>query len=164
MGLDVTAYKRVTWLEAISEWDFARSERAEKKDYLSDDGGPFAAHGEGTLPGHAFTYEDTFSFGAGSYFYYNIWRGWLSRWAADASPEALWADKENATDRPFHWLIAFSDSYGALGPKACKALAHDFAAYADKLPPDSEPWMVERYALFRKAFAFAADDGFVLFH
>jgi len=98
------------------------------------------------------------------YIAYNIWHRRWSRWAADASPEALWADKENANDRPFHWLIAFSDSYGALGPKACKALARDFAAYADKLPPDSEPWMVERYALFRKAFEFAADDGFVLFH
>jgi hypothetical protein len=166
MGLDITAYAKITLVEAITheelqakEWDHA---------YL-DDGvhvlletdawkrfdGPsgFYAHGE------------TEGFRAGSYSGYNRWREQLAT-LVGTTPEKVW---DGASASAFGELINFSDAEGVIGGNVCAKLAKDFADWQERAAQYAtanklDDWFMQKYADWQIAFDLAANDGAVDFH
>lgn len=164
MGLDITAYSRLTavgkhvedWCEeddhvhAFSYDSFPQSFRGIPilgTDYFPD--------GSAFLEGGCYAVTDnteTHGFRAGSYGGYNVWRANLQeQFNPDRHP-----------DGPFYELIWFADSEGTIGPEAARDLLADFQELAD---PDVVPagWP-NRFSDWTRAFELAAADGLVRFH
>lgn len=83
MGLDITAYERLTLVRAMSvsafTGDAQAQDAAEQKGCTYICNPDFPAHGEG-MPDGIYRHDGTrVKFGAGSYHGYNEWRDWLSR-------------------------------------------------------------------------------------
>jgi hypothetical protein len=173
MGLDITAYQKIT-----AAPDAAVSPDGEPVDWQSH----FWAHpssiasteenwpgrSEGVAPG-IYRFEKEHRFRAGSYGGYNEWRRWLARVAGWQSVNECWeASPEEQAKRPFGEIINFSDCEGVIGPKVAAKLAKDFADNEKRAEEaatrDDEPWFLESYRDWRKAFEMAADDGAVDFH
>ena len=182
MGLDIRAYRKVELIEVtdIDTWD--------EKSYPIDKEGGYGRDTHfvyGPNP-HCFReqmeqsdlvihgvygYAETFHFRAGSYSGYNAWRDWLSRIMLDVPAQAVWKNKDKYRDKPFFYLINFSDCEGIIVGEAAKRLAQDFANHQvrTKHAPTPEGWIerewwIEKYNDWSKAFELAADGGFVDFH
>ncbi len=103
------------------------------------------------------------SFSAGSYSGYNNWREQLSQLMLGVKPETVWRNPDQFKYSPFVELIHFSDCEGSIGPDTSRKLHHDFMDHMD-IAATAEPWFTKKYMLWNKAFALAADNGFVDFH
>ena len=180
MGLDIIAYSKVNHVEELTDIE----EFEEKYPFNSDSGRYTTGEGKFTFvygnqdhPEHfagmkqgVYSYEDEFGYRAGSYSGYNEWRRRLSFMALDAPPPTVWGNPEHYKDKPFFWLINFSDCEGYIGTEKCKVLAADFAKWQPRadaildLDEDWCGWFVQKYADWRKAFELAAKGGFVDFH
>lgn len=170
MGLDITAYKKIkliriedadTWEEG---WPYSPDNFHIWPDYVNKPDFPEQIEGADIEAGGVYEYAEKFGFPAGSYSGYNRWRELLSVLMLGVTPSAVWRTRVQYSDRPFFYLINFSDSEGLIAGPAAERLARDFAAYQDKANAGLEPWALERYNNFRKAFEFAADGGLVEFH
>lgn len=159
MGLDITAYRKLEVVE--------NPERDEDGDFVVDwetqfhPGGSmdwsekhFPGRGEGIESDKVYTYEDEFSFRAGGYSGYNLWRSQLEQFKGEVA---------------FQELIDFADNEGVIGPVVSKKLAKDFAKhetaaiqFAKILGDRSEFWL-DRYQDWKTAFEFASDNGAVNF-
>lgn len=179
MGLDITAYRKISKIDCV----------------FDADGEPIHPQTRGALeyqlracvnhdfPGRAGLVEDqciyaadlSFGFRAGSYGYYNRWRNDLSRLAG--YPERTYkrdayshgqqrfdAGAWEAESGPFWELINFSDCEGVIGAEVSAKLAKDFADYQEKADAHESEDFRGAYAEWRKAFEMAADNGAVEFH
>lgn len=165
MGLDITAYSRLTavgkhveeWCEdedhvhAFSYDDFAQSFRGIP--ILST--GKFG-DGSTFLEGGCYAVTDDtkrHGFRAGSYGGYNRWRSNLqAQFNPDRDPEG-----------PFYELIWFADNEGTIGPEAARDLLADFREHAATYVLPSL-WPSELYGDWTRACELAADAGLIGFH
>lgn len=190
MGLDVTAYRRLTKLDAVYDAD------GEPIDPITREtiGYDLYAFVNPDFPGSAdelehravYSAADSHHFRAGSYSGYNRWREGLAEIAGYPLGEydkygrkwpshciACW----NGATGPFSELINFSDCEGVIGAAVSAKLAKDFADFqphVDALERREDYFSEEfvrfrtrfrsLYAEFRKAFEMAADGGAVAFH
>ena len=172
MGLDITAYSRMTKVEV---------ELDEEGDPVNQDiyytharvyAAGFRGQHDDLEDGAFYAYEDEFGFRAGSYSGYSAWRGQLAKFAGypklratDGHTAACWEGAEG----PFAELIDFSDCEGSIGPATSAKLARDFAEHEERARtfdagPDDEGWFFRKYQEWKQAFEFAADGGMVAFH
>jgi hypothetical protein len=171
MGLDITAYKRLTPAENVEvdeagypvDWDRYVKANARGIEMIE---ATWPGRTEGLIPGQIYSFEDRLGFRAGSYGGYNRWRAWLARVAGYESDEWVW---ENQPEGPFVELINFSDCEGMIGSVVASKLARDFAEHEAKILADAEepiePYSAAAlYRTWRQAFEMAADGGAVDFH
>ena len=174
MGLDVSAYSKLTKIDEIDdveEWEAKYWDDAtwSNQTVLVHRGTfdltqqNFPGRTDGLEPGTYQINGAQHGFRAGSYSEYNYWREWLCMLVFGVPPKAIWNDESAYAGKPFVELINFSDCEGYIGPKVAKKLAKDFADYEDRAISD-EQWVVTKYADWKRAFELAADDGFVDFH
>lgn len=167
MGLDITAYRRLTKAEGVEcdedgepvDWNRFTRIRQSLIDYTEE-------HWNGRAEGvEAGVYERDddreFKFRAGSYSGYNAWRDDLARFAGHRTANHVW---ESHIDGPFVELIDFSDCEGIIGPVVAAKLAKDFADHQERADKFADEWFRQKYADWRKAFEMAADGGAVDFH
>lgn len=155
MGLDITAYSRMTRV-GCAEDDCYPAPHV--RVYINPD---FPTRADDLQDG-CYTFDEEFDFRAGSYSGYNNWRDALARFAGYESARACFDGSHDAD--PFGALICFSDCEGAIGAATSAKLAADFAAFQDKADASDDDWFREKYADWRKAFEMAADGGAVCFH
>ena len=183
MGLDITAYRRVTKLDVVFDEDGEPIDK-DTLEYADYDVRVYANpdfHGreEGVEDRAAYSAEDSMGFRAGSYSGYNGWREELAKMAGyPKSPVdrgfgdsvamhsgGAWA----ADSGPFWELINFSDCEGVIGPAVSAKLAKDFAEWDESAKRHDEANSLNgvlygRFQCFRQAFEMAADGGLVNFH
>lgn len=158
MGLDITAYKKLKKVE-----NPCLDEDGYPVDWNQWKAGGGMEWSESIWPGKGhpidpdavYTWEDDYSFRAGSYTGYGIWRDHLERFKGNVA---------------FQELIDFADNEGVIGSTLAKKLYHDFCIYQDEakeyaltLKDDAE-WFMESYYNWKRAFEFASEDGAVDFH
>jgi hypothetical protein len=177
MGLDITAYRKITKMDAVfdASGDPIDPNTREPIEYAMQ------AYINSDFPGRAdeiedravYSAEDSFGFRAGSYGGYNHWRDMLAKIAGyplgqclkygkmyDSYCTACWAGKQG----PFSELINFSDAEGVIGTAIAAKLAKDFAEFQDTVDKVDDDYFRSSYAEWRKAFEMAADGGAVRFH
>ena len=164
MGLDISAYRQIKKLNPATL-------------ELDSEGWPMGdAFWMRDIPGDCFPRQaadlvlegyydygcEVFSFRAGGYSGYNMWRDKLAQ-LVGTNPDSLSNDDTSA----FAELIYFSDCEGYIGPTVCAKLANDFAQYAEQakaLDDTADGWFYRVYCLFRRAFEVGQDNGVVHFH
>lgn len=165
MGLDVTAYERVTmrgpWPQSNAEWNTVE-ENEEAALYVNPD---FPAQADGMKSGRYATSGGTKSVAAGSYSGYNRWREQLAA-LVGTTPQVVW---ESPTPGPFVELINFSDCEGVIGPRTSAKLANDFDTWEERAATYGEDlldgdWWMTKYREWQAAFKLAANTGAVDFH
>jgi hypothetical protein len=165
MGLDIRAASKIELIH-----DAPADQEAFHVGRNDDE---FADRADGLTPG-LYRCQAELSFRAGSYSGYNAWRESLAELAgypkrmhrSDYKPpeELHAAGAWEATEGPFWELINFSDCEGTIGPKTSAKLAKDFADHQAKADAHPDEWFRDRYAMWRRAFEMASDDGAVGFH
>ena len=178
MGLDITAYEKVTLVEdehkqgedANGNWCQESPEYGGKGHVRAYLGSPsFAQSFRGLEEGRCYLPEgESFEFRAGSYSGHGAFRDALSKIALGVPPGVTWQYPERYRDEPFFELINFSDCEGAIGPEACTDLARDFQEGHSKvraqLTNSFDGYFAELYDTWQEAFELAAGDGLVDFH
>jgi hypothetical protein len=165
MGLDITAYKNVEFIEELADveeyenkydWQ-AKFDFVSRHQDFPDRLPPIRIQA-------VYKYEDNFGFRAGSYSGYNLWREQLSLMALGVMPEIVWKNASRYAGQPFFELIHFSDCEGTMGTDVCKKLLKDFQVFQARANQNDDPWFIEKYNDWLKAFEFAADNGYIDFH
>ena len=171
MGLDITAYKNAKIIDRLPDIEDWETKYWENPDYPQTDyignyhADSFPEWRDGLELGAVYQYEDSYSFRAGSYYNFWLWRDWLSTAILGVSAGVVWDKTEKYQNSPFYRLINFSDREGIIGPLTAKSLATDFQEFQraiDELGCDG--WLKDKYADWRKAFEYAAENGYVDFH
>jgi hypothetical protein len=167
VGLDVTAYEKVTLKQAMTIEQY--------NDMVDRDGEPgdeyvvlyyagFEERADGMPQGVYLDEGKSMEFRAGSYSGYNQWRANLAL-LVGTTDRAVWNDPQPG---PFVELINFSDCDGFIGPQTSAKLAADFAAWQDRAADFADTfsisWWLDAYSQWRKAFELAANGGVVRFH
>jgi hypothetical protein len=120
--------------------------------------------------GMAYLGEKVFSFRAGSYGGYNMWRNQLAQLAGMKSAQEFWnLELEQQKKFPFWQLVNFSDCEGIIGPEVSAELAKNFAEFDERakvFDPDTGGWnsFYERYKEWKLVFETASEGGLVEFH
>lgn len=177
MGLDITAYRKITKLDAVFDSDGEPIDPTTREPieyamraYINND---FPKQADKIEDRAIYDAADSFGFRAGSYGGYNHWRDQLAKLAGyplgqheqygkvyDSYCVECW----NGKTGPFSELINFSDCEGVIGPETAAKLAKDFAVFQDAADKTDEHFFKENYNAWRKAFEMAADAGAVSFH
>jgi hypothetical protein len=176
MGLDVTAYKQITKLDAVfdaSGEPINPTTREPYGDYfhavVNHD---FPGREEGLDDGAVYSYADAMGGWSGGYGRYNHWRDDLAKLAGyplgtykqfGQDHPSYCAECWAGAKGPFSELINFTDCDGVIGPVVAAKLAKDFAEFDERAKAMGEDFY-ERYAEWRAVFEFAADNGAVDFH
>lgn len=178
MGLDITAYRKLTKIDAVFDADgepLDPNTREPIENYFKPYANPsFPGREEGLTDRAVYAYADAehvFSRGYGSY---NRWREALAKLAGYPLTEYVGAFKqresahaaacwEGATG-PFSELINFADNEGTIGPVVAAKLARDFAEFDEHAQSVSEPYFYEGYGDMRRGLELAADGGALDFH
>jgi hypothetical protein len=165
MGLDITAYKKLTPVVGELKRDEygCLPDQYWEPHALDWSNRTFPGSGNGLSENAVYKYDDCFGFRAGSYSGYGQWRDDLARFAGYGSAKECW---DKAANGPFYELINFADNEGVIGPIVAKKLAKDFADNAERAKSfaNDDTWWLEQYTKWQKAFEMAADDGAVDFH
>ncbi|MFD5195046.1 hypothetical protein ACFVL4_16655 [Bacillus subtilis] len=159
MGLDITAYKNLKVVEnpQLDEYGDIKNWKTEwtPGESMKWSEEHFPGRGEGVDPDKFYTWEESFSFRAGSYSGYGWWRRKLEEFKGNTA---------------FQELINFADNEGTIGPVVSKKLAKDFNEHADAareyartLGDAGEVWLY-LYGDWKKAFEMATENGAVNFH
>lgn len=172
MGLDITAYRKLTKLNAtVDEDGYGVDSETGKKiegDYFVPNFNHEFDRHEGLEHG-VYSFEEDFAFRAGSYGGYSRFRDDLAKLAGyqehptadhDRHAESAW----EAGEGPFWEMIYFSDCEGTIGPKVSAKIAQDFSNHQIKADAHEDEYFRERYSNWRKAFEMAAEGGAVDFH
>lgn len=148
MGLNISAYSNLRALY--------KNETPEKiaSFYKNED---FPGRAAGIVDDAVYTYDECFSFRAGSYTGYNEWRNQLAQLAGYESAEDCWTK----TEGPFWELINFTDCEGVLGDETCAKLLIDFRNYLSAV--QTTDWFSELYMQWMKAMELASNYGAVKF-
>lgn len=178
MGLDITAYRGLTFVRAMrDEEDYGEPDHTTI--YINND---FPGRADGLIDKGIYSFKDSFGFRAGSYSGYSVWRDKLAELAgyrpitvtSEQRPTAreayaqLYRFAAGAWTRssgPFYELIQFSDCEGTIGTEVARKLLGDFAEYETRIANAGlDKWFIEKYADWRHAFDLASDEGCVVFH
>lgn len=174
MGLDVTAYRKLTPAKGNEAFD--KTGELKYKDnwtrfYKNLD---FPGRADDIQDGHAYKYEDSEYFNAGGYGSYNRWRDQLAELAGYQLTEYMQYNSQEqqshaaacweGAEGPFSELINFSDCEGVIGASVSAKLAKDFANFQAKADTHQDEPFRNKYAKWRKAFEMAADGGAVRFY
>lgn len=112
----------------------------------------------GIEDGH-YDVDTVYDFRAGSYSGYNDWRNLLSLVMLGVNAENVWNNDEYYKDKPFYYLINFSDCEGYIAGDCLIKLREDFTnTYKiDQYPFDDndKEWFVEIYNHFIAALEYA---------
>jgi hypothetical protein len=177
MGLDITAYRKVSFVRALrrgeesdEEWPrliylYPNPHYPERADGLVE--GLYVASGDFNRALAAAYKDETpdpdrMHFRAGSYGGYNEWRERLCILAHGVLPGRIWREPEPFIGALFFELIKFGDNEGIIGPRTSTKLAQDFASW-QTTADEAEEWFRKLYARWRRAFEMAAGDGVVHF-
>jgi hypothetical protein len=161
MGLDITAYERLT---PVTSRD-SECEPGHTRIWINAE---FPGRA-GELKDGVYRYEgELLTFRAGSYGGYNDWRRWLAA-LVGTTPEDVW--NSETPSGPFVELINFSDCEGTIGTTVAAKLAGDFAQWEARAmekmraeSPDVIDWHQSVWTNWRRAFEIAARGGAVTFH
>lgn len=170
MGLDITVYQNVVKAPKGEGID------PEYPDDLETLDGYATFYVNPDFPGRAgkirdrtvYSVDRVFSFRAGSYTGYNVWRENLAKMVGYTTRDG-WEKPEKFKDQPFFELVNFSDCEGVLGSAVCALLAVDFKQYAaaaetfSKSLDYGDHWL-SKYKEWQRAFSNAAKNGCVAFH
>lgn len=178
MGLDVTAYSKIAPIDCVYDAD---GEPIDPRTRKPLEGHFFTVFVNSDFPGRAddlkaggvYTYDGALAVPCGAYSRYNRWRNDLAAMAGwpvgqyeqygrmwDSNCVACW----NGAQGPFSELINFSDCDGTIGTAVSKKLAADFAEFQTKADQYGDAAFLDQYALWRRAFELASDNGAVRFH
>lgn len=161
MGLDVTAYTRLTRVDNPQMDEYGEPIQALVKFYDNPD---FPNRIAGVEGGVWYDADDSKHLFCGGYGSYGHWRRELAKLAGYASIDAAWGRNSG----PFWELLNFSDCEGTLGTEVAKKLYSDFIAFderAKKVGYDGVHHMFyTHYQAFKEAMRMAADGGAVKFH
>lgn len=180
MGLDITAYSKLTKIDAVYDADGEPIDPLTRepldyslKAYANSD---FPGRDEGLEDQAIYSAEDSRHFRAGSYGSYNAWREELAKLAGyPATDYTIYGQTKKrhdagawaATSGPFWELINFSDCEGVIGPAVSAKLAKDFAEFdgrAKEHVSAQQDWFYSQYVAWHTAFEMAADNGAVDLH
>lgn len=180
MGLSVTAYRKITKLDALFDADGEPVNPLTRQPYefyfqvyVSPD---FPAQAEGLEDRAVYSHISSKNFWSASYGRYNAWREHLAKLAGylavpfekieGYSAATVMSHQKGAfevSDGPFHELLCFSDSDGVFGTLVCTKLARDFAQWDDRAKALNDDWFYENYTAFRECFEMGSDGGAVSF-
>jgi hypothetical protein len=185
MGLDITAYRKMSKIDAVFDVDGEPIDPATRlpleceycRPYINPE---FPGRSDDIESKSVYSFEDSMGFRAGSYGGYNAWREELAKMAGY---KAVPVDRYNtgniqmrhdysafeATEGPFWETINFSDAEGVIGSTVSAKLAKDFADWDERAKKHGESidqpnWFYEKYQEWRTAYEMAADGGAVQFH
>lgn len=146
MGLDISAYENLQYLEEATEDNYHIGVQVYDSGFDRLDG---------LVEGMYSTSGRIHDFRAGSYSGYNAWRSNLEEFA------------NQLNDGSFEELTNFSDCEGCIGPKTSAKLFQDFSRHyqaAKQHQCDDHEWFIDKYEDWMKAFRIAANNGAVVFH
>lgn len=177
MGLDISAYKQLTKLDALFDESGEPVNPVTREpidEYMKAWENPdFPGRAEGLESGAIYSYADAMDGGSMGYGSYNGWREKLAKLAGYPAEEfERFGKKETrhdagawaATSGPFWELINFSDCEGTIGHVVAAKLAKDFAEHDARAKEAYDGHFYSAYQLLREAFEFASDNGAVRFH
>lgn len=170
MGLDITAYARLTKLPEPP----IRGQDCPDGQFWCRLNTDFPGRANDLEDRAAYSYERRIGFAAGSYSGYGEWREELAKLAGypavshrsywEKEPQLLHAAGAWERDGgPFWELINFADNEGVIGALVSAKLAKDFNAFQTKAN-EVGGWFLRKYNEWRQAFELAADCGAVDFH
>lgn len=182
MGLDISAYRRVTKLDVIFDEDGEAIDK-ETHEYVDCDVRVFAnpdfpGRAEGVEHRAAYKAQESMGFRADSYSGYNAWRNELAKLAGyPKTPYETYGNVRVGHDAgawaaekgPFWELINFSDCEGTIGPVVSAKLAKDFSEWDERAKQYDQDnaldgYFYKRLQEWRQAFEMASDGGLVDFH
>lgn len=160
MGLDITAYKGLKKTDRKVDLNSEQWEEKYEDDKKLQWWHPgVIAFTEEYWPGRSggieastvYTYEEKYEFRAGSYSWYGQFR--------DSLKTLTFASE-------FEELINFADNEGVIGAEASKRLHAAFVKSREEYEKRylEDPYFVQKYSLWTKAFELASDNGAVDFH
>lgn len=161
MGLDISAYSKITKTENLDEATIF----VHRGEYHNDQAKDLE---------HGYYIEDKeseeISFRAGSYSGYNVFRNRLSEIILGADARTVWTEEEKYAGKPFYELINFSDCEGNFGPQVSAKLHKDFVdhreVFHEKIKNKNlyEGYYESVYDNFMKGFELASRGGILSFH
>lgn len=166
MGLDITAYRKLTKLDVLFDEDgepvdHVTGEPVENY-FRAWDNPDFPGRAEGlehlAIYGYA-EYEHVFS---RSYVGYNRWRETLAK-LAGYTPDDAWDGLVQA-GAPFWELVNFADNEGAIGPVVAAKLLRDFEEFDERAKTIENDLFYQGYCSIRRGLELAADGGALEFH
>lgn len=174
MGLDIMAYKNVKFIDAVEGIETVEEyavidvngiKYQEDQFYQLYLDPHFPKQSE-NLKEYMLLDDDQhsdYSFRAGSYGHYNVWRRNLAK-IAGYHEEGIECDEAawNCDFGPFLELIYFSDCEGAINSKVSAKLLSDFKLYEEQASKEGE-YFYEKYKCFMEAFEIASENGVVIF-
>ena len=152
MGLDITAYSKVTPLDDDSD---AYDVRLIDNTAFPGRAAPFK--------NGMYDCRDTLDVFHKSYGTYNEWRDWLAKIAGYHGARDMWVIKEPGQPIPFWEIINFSDCEGTIGTVACKKMLKDFEDYDQKARSAEESWLYDTYVDIHEGLKLAANGGCLKF-
>lgn len=177
MGLDITAYRKLTKLDATFDADSGEVIDAKTRQPIQNylrvfDNQDFPGRAEGLEHGGIYAYESADDSFCMSYNGYNLWREALAKMAGYPETEyqsyrgpkrshaaACW----HGAPGPFHELINFSDCEGTIGPVVAARLAKDFTEFDAQARSVSHTCFYQQYDILRRMSEMAADGGALRF-
>ncbi len=180
MGLDISAYRKLSKREALFDAD---GEPVDAKtgepfdDYYRVYANPdFPGREQGLEHRAIYIYEEVEHVFSRSYGGYNRWREELAQLAGyPLSERTMWGVREechaaslwngDVTEGPFYELINFADNEGTIGPVVAAKLLRDFVEWDERARLlVGDPYFYEGYAEMRRGLEIAADGGALDFH
>ena len=153
MGLDITAYKNIRPAVPGDSATVVQTYRNEN----------FPIQSENLIPCEI-SWEDRYTFRAGSYRAFSAFREDLCRAALNMSIFDLWKNPSLHLTRPFERLLNFSDCSGWMDEITCTRLYGDFEQYREQVLWNADPKFTGIYEQFLKAFSVASRGGCLEFH
>jgi len=161
MGLDITAYENVEYVENcdMDADGYPTDESVQRAPFLNS-AFPGREEGARELPFKVLGSE--LDFRAGSYGGYNRWRAGLAEFANTFTEEEL--KRRACSPNPFQELIQFSDCEGTIGPVVSEKLYRDFLAHEQAAKDLFDEWAFHSYRNWMEAFRLASNGGLVAFY
>lgn len=180
MGLDISAYRRLTKLDVLFNDDGEPVDPATREpvdDYYKVWSNPgFPGRADGLEDRACYGYAEAEHVFSRSYGGYNHWLETLAKLAGypqefremfgvrEAShAAAAWNGRVKA-GAPFWELVNFSDCEGTIGPVVATKLARDFADFDERAKAIGDDGFYRGYCDMRRGLEIAADGGALDFH
>lgn len=180
MGLDISAYRKLTKLDVLFNEDGEPVDPATREpveDYYRVYANPdFPGRADGLEDRACYSYAEAEHVFSRSYSGYNRWRETLAKLAGypldyretfgvrePSHAAAAWNGKVQA-GAPFWELVNFADNDGTIGPVAAAKLLRDFAEFDGRAKEITEDYFYSGYCELRRGLEIAADGGALDFH
>lgn len=159
MGLDVSAYSKVTLIAASGtpacDWD--KLDNGNRADLYNNS--DFTERAGGMVEG-IYDAEGCVRVFSSGYGHYNRFREQVAALVGKTCNEMWQVD----TKGPFWEFVNFSDCEGFIGTTVCAKLADDFERYHDIAKNRLDTWELKQYESFMRAFRLASVAGVVWYH